>query len=149
VIGLRAALAGALPAAEQNRVELHLETDLAPQALGRLLQEMNHPRLRANLDTGNSASLGHEPAVELREIGPWLGSVHIKDCVLGGGTVPLGQGGTDFETYFHGLAQLSYQGTFILQVARSTELSEVEWCRQNRRFVEELFEAAKLWSGAA
>ena len=133
---LRAILRAALTLAETFVLELHLETDLAPMDLAALLSEVGHPLLRANLDIGNSASLGHEADSEMRAIGPWLGSVHVKDRVLGGATVALGKGDADFATYFSHLATLGYSGTYILQVARGSPGEEVELARRNRAFVE-------------
>ena len=68
---------------------------------------------------------------------PWLGSVHIKDRVLGGGTVPLGTGNTDFDACFRLIKATDFKGPYILQAARDEELSEVELAIQNRRFVEQ------------
>ena len=47
--------------------------------------------------------------------------VHIKDRLLGGTTVPLGDGGADFEKVFQLLANVSYQGNYILQTARAKD----------------------------
>lgn len=134
--GLRTVLRAALALAETSGLELHLETDLDPTDLAAFLSDVDHPLLRANLDIGNSASLGHEADSEMRAIGPWLGSVHVKDRVLNGATVPLGEGDADFGTYFKHFAALDYGGTYILQVARGSPGKEVELARRNRAFVE-------------
>ena len=75
----------------------------------------------ANYDTGNSASLGYNPEEELLKLGKWLDNVHIKDRVLGGGTVPLGEGDADFDKVFQTLGMISYKGSFILQAARGED----------------------------
>jgi L-ribulose-5-phosphate 3-epimerase len=93
--------------------------------------------VRANYDIGNSASLGHSPTQELTLLAGWLGSVHVKDRILGGGTVPLGTGSADFATCFRLIYKAGFQGPFILQAARQPELSEVELARRNRKFVEQ------------
>ncbi len=133
--GLEVVLQEALPVAEAHRVQLHVETDLAPAELRDVLEHVNHPYLRANLDTGNSAALGHDPDSELRAIGDRLGSVHIKDRQRGGGTVPLGSGDADFPRYFGLFRSMRYSGPYILQVARSAAGGELEWARHNRDFV--------------
>ena len=135
--GLLVVLESIMPAAEQSGVELHLETDLKPTDLVAVLEPVSHPLARANYDIGNSASLGRDPVEELTLIGPWLGSVHVKDRVLGGGTVPLGTGSADFATCFHLICAADFRGPFILQAAREEGLSEVELAIRNRRFVEE------------
>lgn len=125
-----------LPAAERTGVELHLETDLDPDAFRRFLSLLPHPLVKVNYDSGNSASLGYNPTEELEAYGDRVGSVHIKDRIRGGSTVPLGTGDTDFEGLFAGLRGLSYSGDFVLQVARGVAGEEVEWARQNLDFVE-------------
>jgi len=130
------ALRRALPAAEDAGIELHLETSLAPAEFAALLERIPHPLVKVNYDSGNSSSLGYRPAEEFAAYGERLGSVHIKDRVLQGGTVPLGEGDADLEAVFAGLRRLNYDGDFILQVARGMPGHEVAWARQNRTFVE-------------
>jgi hexulose-6-phosphate isomerase len=57
--------------------------------------------------------------------------VHLKDRVLGAGTVPLGHGDTDFASLFQCLAEVRYAGDFILQVARGVTGDELDWARHN------------------
>lgn len=133
--GLNKVLASLMPRAQQAGVELHLETDLKPAPLAQLFQKVSHPQLRANYDIGNSASLGHDPVEELTLLGPWLGSVHVKDRLLGGGTVPLGTGAADFSACFRLFRQSNYRGPFILQAARQEGMSETELAVRHRRFV--------------
>lgn len=135
--GLVAVLDEVLPVAERVRVELHLETDLAPGVLGDVLARVEHPRLRANYDIGNSASLGHDPREEFAAIGRRLGSVHVKDRIREGGTVPLGTGAADFPCCFRLIRDAGFDGPFILQAARVDGVSEVDLAVTNRRFVED------------
>jgi L-ribulose-5-phosphate 3-epimerase len=124
-----------LPAAESNQVELHLETSLAPEPFAALLAQCTHPLLRANYDSGNSSSLGYRPAEEFAAYGRRIGSVHIKDRVRGGGTVPLGTGDADLPAVFTGLAALNYSGDYVLQIARREPGQELSWIAQNRIWV--------------
>ena len=96
----------AVPAAERAGVELHLETDLNPEDFRHFLSLVRHPMVKVNYDSGNSASLGYDPREEFGAYGERVGSVHIKDRVRGGSTVPLGTGDTDFEALFAGLRGL-------------------------------------------
>jgi hexulose-6-phosphate isomerase len=132
VVGL---LRRVLPAAEATRVELHLETALDPPQFARLLAALPYPKIRVNYDSGNSSSLGYHPSDEFAAYGGRVGSVHIKDRVRGGGTVPLGTGDADLPALFECLQKVSYQGDFILQAARGAPSDEVAWARQNRTFV--------------
>lgn len=135
--GLLAVLRAVTSAAERAGVELHLETDLKPPAFVAVLERSSHPLVRANYDIGNSAALGHDPVEELRLLKPWLSSVHVKDRVLGGGTVPLGMGTADLPTCFRLICAAGFCGPFILQAAREEGLSEVDLAIRNRRFVQE------------
>lgn len=131
-----AVLSAVLPLAEEAKVELHLETSLAPDEFAALLSELPHPLVRVNYDSGNSASLGFHPRDEFQAYGPRVGSVHIKDRVRGGSTVPLGSGDVDFEALGQALQEHDFHGDFILQAARGRPGDEVAWARQNRLFVE-------------
>jgi hexulose-6-phosphate isomerase len=135
-------LHGALPRVEDAGVELHLETDLAPTDLVALLERIGHPLVRANYDIGNSASLGHDPREELPGLRPWLGSVHVKDRVRGGGTVPLGTGSADLPACFRLIAETGFSGPYILQAARGTTGDEVALAADNRLLVESLLVAS-------
>ena len=73
-----------------------------------------------------------------------MGSVHIKDRVRGGGTVPLGTGDADFEATFKELSRIGYQGDITLQVARSEPGRELEWARANRNFVARYWPLAQV-----
>ena len=130
---------------EENResgIEIHLETSLAPARFAELMSGLPDPRLKVNYDSGNSSSLGYSPREEFAAYGERVGSVHIKDRLLGASTVPLGTGDADFPALAEGLRKVAYQGDFILQVARGVSGDEVAWARQNRAFVVEHFISA-------
>lgn len=118
---------------DQLNIEIHLETSLAPVPFAWLLSRIGHPRVKVNYDSGNSASLGFKPAEEFAKYGSHVGSVHIKDRRLGGGTVPLGEGDTDFSGLFAALCAVNYRRDFILQVARDLEGEELAWARENAK----------------
>ena len=124
-----------LPSAEKNGVELHLETSLPPQSFAALLEQCLHPLVRANYDSGNSSSLGYNVGEEFAAYGNRIGSVHIKDRLLGGGTVPLGTGNADLPAVFHELAALGYRGDYVMQIARSEQGQELPWISQNCAWV--------------
>ena len=114
-------------------VAISFETSLPPETFGELLRELSHPSARANYDMGNSASLGYRPKDELLAYGEYIVTVHVKDRVLGGVTVPLGTGDADFKTCFEMLNTIGYQGPYILQAARGDE--EMSWNKKNKDFV--------------
>ena len=116
-----AALEAVLDGADRNGVNLSLETDLDPERFARLLERFSSQRVTVNYDTGNSASLGYDPREELAAYGGKISDIHIKDRVKGGGSVVLGEGNTDFDSFFDALGMLDYQGFFILQAYRDEE----------------------------
>jgi hexulose-6-phosphate isomerase len=126
---------------DSTKVELHLETSLSPQIFKSLLDRCEHFGIKVNYDSGNSASLGYRPEDEFAAYGARVGSVHLKDRRRGGGTVPLGEGDTDFSALFDCLKEVRYSGDFILQVARGTDGEELPWTLQNVRI-------ARRWIGA-
>ena len=127
--------------AKKSKLEIHLETSLNPEDFKDFLSGLPEDIFKVNYDTGNSASLGYSARKEFEAYGSRIGSVHIKDRRLKGGTVPLGEGDADFKAIFSGLKSLSYHGDFILQVARSVEGEEVRWAMKNKIFVK------KYWAG--
>lgn len=120
-----------LPEAARRDVEIHVETSLDPYSFATLLNALPHAFLKANYDSGNSASLGYSPTEEFGAYGERVGSVHIKDRVRNGGTVPLGSGAADFPALFQELGRVNYRGDFILQVARGTAGDELSLAQRN------------------
>ena len=120
-----------LPEAARCGVELHLETDLNPPAFKSFLDEIRDPAIKVNYDCGNSGSLGYSPAEEFAAYGDRIGSFHIKDRILGGGTVPLGAGSVDFSALRQELIDIAYQGDFVMQVARGVPGDELRWLRNS------------------
>lgn len=110
-----------LPLAERRGIEIVFETSLVPEEFREFLERFHHPLIRANYDSGNSASLGFDPLLELTTLNGLIGNIHIKDRLLHGTTVPLGTGNADFPTIFSTLAAIKYSGPFILQTARDPD----------------------------
>jgi hexulose-6-phosphate isomerase len=110
---------------EQHLVDLNIriafETDLPPYEFRSFIENFNPSVFGVNYDIGNSASLGFNPLEEFDSFGPRIINVHVKDRVLNGATVPLGQGNADFELVFDLLAGAGYKGNYILQTARATD----------------------------
>ncbi|WP_343846497.1 sugar phosphate isomerase/epimerase family protein [Bowmanella denitrificans] len=119
---------------EHYGVNLSLETDLAPEPFVRLLDRLSSARVTVNYDIGNSAALGYDPKVELSHYGDRISDIHVKDRVLNGGPVVLGQGDADFERFFDALAAYRYKGPFIMQAYRDEQgvdifKQQLDWVR--------------------
>jgi hexulose-6-phosphate isomerase len=134
--------------AEKANVELHLETSLDPRRFHSLLAKLPHPYLKANYDAGNSASLGYDVLEEIAAYGERIGSVHIKDRIRGGGTVPLGSGDANIPALLSELFRIGYKGDFVMQIARGEAGKELGWIRQNRELVLGQLQAAGFVAGA-
>jgi L-ribulose-5-phosphate 3-epimerase len=120
--------------AERHGINLSLETDLAPQTFVELLDRFNSVRVTVNYDIGNSAALGYNSVEELDAYGKRITDIHIKDRMLGGGPVVLGQGVANFDAFFGKLNDFDYQGPFIMQAYRDEEGVEIfeqqlEWVK--------------------
>lgn len=114
---LKACLREPLALARSVEVRLGLETELpAPEYL-RLVEEIGHESVAVYYDVGNAAAKGYDVAADVRYLGKYLHGVHVKDRILGGQSVPLGQGQVDFDRFFEALADIHYSGTFVLQTA--------------------------------
>ena len=110
-----------IPRIEKENINLSLETDLAPKPFIELLDKLNSTNITVNYDIGNSAALGFDAIEELNAYGDRITDIHIKDRMLAGGPVTLGEGNADFEKFFSKLEELDYQGPFIMQAFRDNE----------------------------
>jgi len=127
------------PYAENKGIELHIESDFAPNDFYKLLTRIKMPEtVKANLDIGNSAALGWQPEEEIGILGSWIGSIHIKDRLLNGGTVPLGTGDANFQKTFSLLKDINYSGNFTVQAARGPSGEERETVQKQIAFCRNL-----------
>ena len=96
-------------------------------------------KVYVNFDMGNSAANGFNPKEEIQLLSKDIINVHIKDRVLGGSTVPLGEGNTDFSEVFSQLQNVNYSGDFILQAARQ-DIGK----KSNKDFIETILQYIKF-----
>ena len=123
-----------IPKIEKQNINLSLETDLAPQPFIELLDKLNSKNITVNYDIGNSAALGFDSDEELEAYGNRITDIHIKDRVLDGGPVTLGEGNANFKKFFTKLKEFNYRGPFIMQAYRDDEGVEIfkqqlEWIK--------------------
>ena len=102
-------------------VNLCLESDLPPQEFFNFVNDINHPQIKINYDTGNSASMGYNFYDEFKTYGHLVTNIHIKDRKLHGGSIELGYGDCNFKGIFQYLAKMNYNGLFILQAYRNED----------------------------
>ena len=106
---------------QKNNIKILFESDFDPQELGRFIAQFPKNNFGINYDIGNSAALGFDPREEFLIYGDRILNVHVKDRLLGGGTVALSQGSANFGSVFYELAKINYKGNYILQTARANK----------------------------
>jgi len=138
---LKKSLDQCLEASLLHGVNINLETDLSPMDIQGLLTDINHPKIKVNYDTGNSASAGYDPEEELSAYGEYISVLHIKDRLLNGGSVQLGTGQADFEKIFRKLNKRSFRGVIIMQAARAAESDdEIGFVKEQLNFLNSCLE---------
>ncbi len=114
-------LTGLMAQRRDEPFRLLFESDLPLDQLRAFMDRFPDRGFGVNLDIGNSVALGFTPAEEIATLGPLIHNVHVKDRLLGGTTVPLGQGAADFPAVFDALRRMGYGGQLILQTARAAD----------------------------
>jgi len=109
-----------VPKMKGKKTKIVFESDEAPVALGQWIESLPEFYFGINYDIGNSASLGYKPLEEFESYGHRVLNLHIKDRILGGTTVALGEGAANFDEVFKSLKKYDYRGNYILQTARSS-----------------------------
>lgn len=125
--------------AKSRGVAISLETDLDADELVELLKRVN---VGITLDTGNLARLGYKLDEHVDAYCDKVDNMHIKDCVRGGTSVPLGSGDV-------GLGNLRYaiEATGVdrvtFQTARSEDTdscTDLELFKLNRNIIEDVLQ---------
>lgn len=105
----------------RDHLVIAFECDYRPADLARFISRIPADICGINLDIGNSAALGYDPAEEMDAYGQRVVNVHIKDRILGGTTVPLGTGNADIPRALRMLVSSGYRGSYVLQTARAQD----------------------------
>lgn len=123
------------PVLKTLNLRIAFESDYQPEQLLHLINRFDADYFGINYDIGNSASLGYDPEKEIETYGHRIINVHIKDRVLNGTTVPLGEGSANFQKVFDQLKLKEYPGKLIFQTARAREGNHCEALEGYRKFV--------------
>ena len=129
-----------LEIASEYQINLSLETDLNPKSFLKLINRFGCKNLTVNYDIGNSASLGYNCVEELDTYGHKISDIHIKDRLLNGGPVILGEGYANFDIFFNKLCEFDYQGPFIMQAYRDDQgidvfKKQMGWVKEFFKFI--------------
>lgn len=115
-----------LPTLNLKKLEIHFETSMSPNDEFYFISKLDNSQTKICFDMGNSASLGFDCSEVLDKISPFLGSVHIKDRLINGPTVPLGEGSVDFSKVFKILNEIKFSGPISFQAYRNKNSNNIE-----------------------
>ena len=127
-----------------NKIEIHFETSLPPISELEFISKLDHNQTKICFDMGNSASMGYDPADVLNSIAPYLGTVHIKDRLLDGNSVPLGEGAVDFSKVFSILNEINFSGYFSFQAYRDKNSNNIELLSLYQKFIYKIMKQNRI-----
>ncbi len=108
------------------------EIDYRPELIIKFMKKFKTKSIGINYDTGNSAALNYDLEDEIIYF-KYVKNIHIKDRVLNGNTVRLGNGNWNYKKFFK-FIKVNYKGNFILQTARSLSNNHLDEILINRKF---------------
>ena len=118
----------------KKRSKIIFELDYKPEQVINFINLFKSKKIGINYDTGNSAGLNYDFNHEVKYL-KYINNIHIKDRILNGETVRLGQGNWEYKNFFK-LIKNKYKGNFILQTARSNDKNELKEILINKKFFE-------------
>lgn len=120
---------------KKHQLRIAFESDFPPLELANLIDKFDIDLFGINYDIGNSASMGFDSDLEFNLYGSRIINVHIKDRLLNGTTVSLGEGNANFPKVFEGLKICNYQGNYILQTARAIDGNHTLALNNYKKFI--------------
>ena len=138
--------------ADRKRIDIALE--LEPfrlsllhnvEAMARFVDEVNHPRVRANIDISHLVLSDTSPA-DLRKLQGRAIHVHISDCDgKVHGDLPPGRGIVKFAPYLQAIKELAIDGVVSIELEYSPQPEKiVEWVEEAYRETAKLMALAGL-----
>jgi sugar phosphate isomerase/epimerase len=114
-------------AAEYQRVVLMEprigEVICSPDSLLRLIEHVDRPNLKANLDTGHFSAQRENVVLSVAKLKGHFANVHVADNdPRNSGHVPIGDGSIDWKGFLLALHQGGYSGYLGLDLGASTSL---------------------------
>lgn len=110
--------------AEDLGVMIGLEMEIEGPKYRDLVERIQHPAVGVYYDAGNSTAAGFDVKTDILAVLPYLIAVHLKDRKMKGGTVPFGEGHTNFSGLFEELIRAQYRGDFVCQHAFSNHRAD-------------------------
>ncbi len=126
-------LKGPLDLAERYGIRLGVETEMPAEELKSFIDSFKHSAIGIYYDTGNMVSMGVDVVKEIQFLQDSICGVHLKDRKIGGKSVPLGEGDTDFRAILNALWETGYNGPLIIQGARQEGKNDI---KLNKEYLE-------------
>lgn len=123
---------------KKKKIIILFESDYNPKRLRNFIKKFNPDFFGINYDTGNSAALGFDIKKEFYYYGDFIKGVHIKDRILKGKTVRLGEGNVNFKLFFKLLKNIKYKNHIIFQTARSENNKDVQEMKINLKYISKI-----------
>ncbi len=122
----RTQLARPIQCAEEHGISIAVEAEIVATELKQFIESFNSPSIGIYYDIGNMASMNIDLRADILTLGPLIKGVHIKDRKRDGGeSVRLGTGDADFDAAFDALRLIGYNGPYIIQGARDTDIDDI------------------------
>jgi hexulose-6-phosphate isomerase len=122
-----------LATAHDAGVTLALELNIPRDRCLGIIRQAAHPALSMCLDTGNRAAQGLDIVEDMSALAPCVREVHIKDRLLDGPNVPLGEGVAPLDAFLDALTSGLYRGPLILETTAGD--GYLHHATRNLRFV--------------
>lgn len=101
--------------AEHCNIDLAFETDLSEQGFKEFLDSLSSSRARICFDIGNATAMGQDIVKDGKRLRHLISEIHIKDRYVGGHSVPLGGGDTQFHAFATMLAENDWSLPLVLE----------------------------------
>lgn len=122
---------------EYKKITILFESDYSPKKLSKFIKRFKSKKVGINYDSGNSSSLGYNFDLE-KIYFKFIKNFHIKDRVLHGKTVRLGNGNAKLQKILKFFKKRNYKGNFILQTARCKNNNHISELNINRDYLNNL-----------
>ena len=111
----RVAFAALCPVAAEAGATLCFEGSLPADTIVSIAERVDSDAFGCHFDPANLVVAGLDPASEARALGPLIRRVHLKDTQERRGDCRLGDGHVDFDACARALAEIGYEGWFVLE----------------------------------
>ena len=122
---------------EYKKITILFESDYKPKQLLNFIKKFKSKNIGINYDSGNSSSLGYNFDSE-KIYFKFIKNFHIKDRLLHGKTVRLGNGNAKIKKILQFFKKKKYKGNFILQTARCKNNQHISELNINRNYLKNL-----------